>query len=723
MRKCRLYFLLLLTLHVLAIAGRAQEQVRAFHSDLTLAADGSLLVQETITVSCAQQEIRHGISREIVTQYRNRLGHWVSLDVLLLQAQRDGSVEEVRTAKVAHGVRFYLGHPGSLLPLGPHTYHLTYRVIGAVDSAGARQEIYWNATGYSWDFPIDQASVTLALPAMIAPNTVHCSTYTGPRGSDTGMANAQVDATGECRYATCGPLDPGSGFIIMADFPRALHGVAPAATQDPAQKYGLFGLLLISAYYLCVWLLVRRAPMPATHIPPCYSSPDGMSPAALRYVWKMGYDTKVLAVALVDLAIHGVITIVNHGKDFRLESEQSFHWNPERCLLQELASGIPVDERILAKRLAEPVADIRKMITALIRKGVSLEVDGRVVRLRLNEPTTMPVPAGKLSPDAWRLACDLLGPAQGLRLDEHAYDVVQEAIKHQRQYLHAKYARRYFNSHNWYLLPGVLLSVAVAVLVMYYDFSYIIPTTAVQPAHESNLAAPALAPVLQLFLRPLLTAIISAGVAFIIEALVCKRGARHFIVLGAVVTAPVALLIFLQIKYAIFNHFPIAFLLIVFLLWVVNLLFYHLLKTPTAFGQRILAHLQGFRTYFQHPAHAWRAHPAQAPKESAETFERYLPYAMALDAERPWIEHYGQIFNDSQANASPYFMHWLTGDRPGHFDAEHLINAINDDLANAISRSAISDHEAQDSSTSHHGSSSGGGGGSGHGGGGGGGGW
>jgi hypothetical protein len=181
---------------------------------------------------------------------------------------------------------------------------------------------------------------------------------------------------GRCQYRTDRSLVPGEAFIVMAEFPRVLR-VTPSPHAsfsgglDPALKYGVLGLLLVAGYYLLVWWLVGRDPAPTAHVTPRFSPPDGLPPSALRYVWKLGYDTKVLAVTLVDLSINGVLTIVNHDKEFRLESEQTFYWDPERHLLQELAPGIPVDDRTLAKRLDEPVARIRAMVAALIWKGPS----------------------------------------------------------------------------------------------------------------------------------------------------------------------------------------------------------------------------------------------------------------------------------------------------------------------------------------------------------------
>ncbi len=589
---------LVLALLALGGPGWTQECVRSFHCDLTLTSDATLRVRETITVHAEQQEIRHGIYREIATHYRDCRGQWVTLTLRDVQVQRDGMPELVRGAEVINGTRLYLGRPDVSLTPGDHTYILSYTAIGAVSATEGGQTLYWNATGYAWQFPIESTTVTLALQEGIARDTVRQSAYCGRRGENTEKYTTQVDSDGRYRYFAYDEQPPGDAFIVMADFPAMLH--LPAVTSlplwqrlDPALKYGGLGLLLITGYYLLAWWCFGRAPVLVPHATPHFTPPGNLPPAVLRYIWRMGYDTKTLAVSLIELSLHGIITIVHHGTQFRLESDQVFYWNPERHLLQELAPGIPVHLSTLARRLGERAADVRAMVGTLIERGVPLEVDRDVVHLRLGEPSTVPLPAGTLHADAWRLVYDLLGPTRTLRLDENAFSVVKPAIVHQRRYLDATYERRYFNANRWVLLPGILFSCIVVGYVAYGDFSGIIPTTLVVAARADDIPPLWISPLVHA-LQPLLNTLLSGLVMFFTEALVCKRGVKHYIVLGSLIVLPVALLVILHVQCGAFNHFPAAFLLVTFLLWGVNLLFARLLKAPTALGQRLFDSCRGF---------------------------------------------------------------------------------------------------------------------------------
>ena len=58
------------------------------------------------------------------------------------------------------------------------------------------------------------------------------------------------------------------------------------------------------------------------------------------------------------------------------------------------------------------------------------------------------------------------------------------------------------------------------------------------------------------------------------------------------------------------------------------------MKAPTALGRPIMDQLAGFKLYLE-TAEADRLN-MQAPEITAQRFEALLPYAVALDVEKPW---------------------------------------------------------------------------------------
>ena len=74
-----------------------------------------------------------------------------------------------------------------------------------------------------------------------------------------------------------------------------------------------------------------------------------------------------------------------------------------------------------------------------------------------------------------------------------------------------------------------------------------------------------------------------------------------------------------------------------------NGLFYYLLRAPTVAGRQVMDGLEGLRLYLE-TAESARLNLAGAPEITAERFERLLPYAIALDVEKPWSEAFEAAF-------------------------------------------------------------------------------
>jgi len=70
--------------------------------------------------------------------------------------------------------------------------------------------------------------------------------------------------------------------------------------------------------------------------------------------------------------------------------------------------------------------------------------------------------------------------------------------------------------------------------------------------------------------------------------------------------------------------------------------FYHLLKRPTATGRQALDEIEGFREYLT-VAEEDRLNLLNPPAQTPQLFERFLPYAFALDAEQRWSEAFDAV--------------------------------------------------------------------------------
>jgi uncharacterized membrane protein YgcG len=139
-----------------------------------------------------------------------------------------------------------------------------------------------------------------------------------------------------------------------------------------------------------------------------------------------------------------------------------------------------------------------------------------------------------------------------------------------------------------------------------------------------------------------------------------------------------------------------------------NLLFYWLLKAPTAIGRQVLDQIEGFRMYMA-TAEEERLKVLHPPEKTPELFERYLPYAMALDCENEWNEKFAAVLAAAAATgAASSVGGWYHGS--GDFGSRDFSDSLGSNLTSSISSAAT---PPGSSSGSGGGGSSGGGGGGG----------
>jgi uncharacterized membrane protein YgcG len=146
-------------------------------------------------------------------------------------------------------------------------------------------------------------------------------------------------------------------------------------------------------------------------------------------------------------------------------------------------------------------------------------------------------------------------------------------------------------------------------------------------------------------------------------------------------------------------------------------LFYHLLKAPTLAGAKIFDEIDGFRLYLV-TAEKDRFEKLNPPEVTPAVFEKYLPYAIALDCENEWSRKFeaeaAAAGIDPDTARSTYSPAWYSGSSFSNFGAAGLAGSLGASMASAAASAATAPGS---SSGSGGGGSSGGGGGGGGGGG------
>ena len=317
--------LLLAAVCLLPLATLADERVLEYRSDIHVHENGQLTVNEFIRVRAEGRNIRRGIYRDFPTRYKDRLGNYVTVDFIPLSVHRNGKPEAWHTKEMSNGVRVYAGSENRMLEPGVHEYELAFatnRQLGFFDD---HDELYFNAIGNGWIFPIDKAVVTVTLPFQVPAGQLDLSVYLGQFGSKEASASIDVISASKIRFETKRPLQSREGLTISVGWPKGLIA-EPALGQKVRWFLGdnaaaivlLLGLLAPLGWYLWAWNKVGRNPLKGVIIPR-FEPPEGLSPAASRYVKDMSFDPKAFTAAVISLAVKGQLVIEEEGKDFTLK--------------------------------------------------------------------------------------------------------------------------------------------------------------------------------------------------------------------------------------------------------------------------------------------------------------------------------------------------------------------------------------------------------------------
>jgi uncharacterized membrane protein YgcG len=632
----------------------ASEEILDYHSDIRVQQDASLLVQETIRVRSAAVDIRHGIYRDFPTRYKDRLGNRYVIHFAVVEVTRDGRAEKFHMQEQTNGERIYVGDENVMLAPGEYTYALTYTANREIGFFADHDELYWNVTGSGWLFPIAHATATVTLPENIPASSIQTDGYTGPQGARGKAFTASLGTGSAVSFVCTQPLAAGEGFTLAVSWPK---GYLQEPTGETRLRYflednrptlaGAAGLLLVLLYYSIVCLLVGRG-RTQSEVIPTYEPPGGLSPASMRYLVRMGFDDKTFTAAILDMAVKDYLSIKEKDGVYTLKRSKAGE--------QSLA----VEEKAAAAKL---FSQRRKHTDH--KNGTD---DGSKVAVEIK-----------------------------LQTMNHA--ILSDALAVMKKALRAAQRGIYFVTNGRYLVIGVILSVGTLAGI---------------------LAAETFNRRLFLGVISLWLAIWNIFVVFLVRQTLrlwkgtraggsmkprlVKQARSSTLFTLAFVAAEIAALCVL-----VWSTSVLVLLILVALIGT-NLLFHYLLKVPTRAGRELLDKIEGFRMFLR-TVDGNRLNQIMPPEKTPELFDKYLPYALALDCELEWAQQFSAVLERAREN-DDYSPSWYVGNRAFPLLAFPL--SFGASFSNAIAASATT--PGSTSGTGGGGFSGGGGGGGGGGG-------
>ncbi|MCA8901338.1 MAG: DUF2207 domain-containing protein, partial [Hyphomonas sp.] len=304
-----------------ALAGAAEERINRFDVDIEIQKDGDILVTETIEVRVEGNQIRRGIFRELPRYYADdelnaqtgEDGHKLPYQYDIRRITRDGKREPYVTERDGNAFLIRIGDEDVYLDYADHTYVIKYLVKNQIRYFEDHDELYWNATGTYWQFPIAEATARITVPegAVITDHAAYVGGY-----GDAGQDYAYGSNGNEHVFKTVGALGEREGITVSLSLAKGL--IDPPSATDKGMlwwfRYGALAALVTSFLGVASFLMMSFRKVgedpPKDPVFPRYEPPADMSPAAAHYVFYRGLrGHNALISTLIGLGVKGAVDI------------------------------------------------------------------------------------------------------------------------------------------------------------------------------------------------------------------------------------------------------------------------------------------------------------------------------------------------------------------------------------------------------------------------------
>lgn len=572
--------LLILSLLILPQQVLARESIRSFDSTIVIRKDGRLKIRDEITVRAERKEIRRGIYRDFSTVREEEDGQLQKISYKFSEVTRNGKPEKFRVEYFPGTVRLIIGEEKVFLPIGEHAYLIRYRVDRQVRFGPDKDFLIWNVAGDFQNLPIDSVSATVRVRKR--KKLISADFYAGAFGDEKVQSSHTLSEDGNTAfYARQEVLQPGGIITMRAEFEKGVVREPDFRQQilwylrDHLEIVGsIVILLVVSLYYLAVWLRVGRDP-PNGVIVPDWTPPEGISPALANYVQNRGFGSnpfRALSSSLVNLAVGGFLTI------------SGFEKTPS-----------------------------------------------------ITRTEKRPGPKNRMHPATGEAALlSRLGQGETLQFSKAKGKAIKTMVSRFRGAIEREHGQVFFRINRGYCVFGVALSVLGVIALLVLSRGGIV-----------NLIPPLLACIVFLIFSGVFS--LRLVRAFRVHRRKWWQLLISLIPLINMVVAAVVLFPMIVSGFEIDN--PLALMMLGAVAGV-NVLFFKLMQAPTPLGQQVLAKIEGLKTYLQ-LAEQDRLNLQGAPRMSPQHFETLLPYAIALDLEKPWSSSFDRwLENATVAEAS-----------------------------------------------------------------------
>ena len=609
----KIFFIVMLLFWVVSSSSaNNKEIITNYDVSMYLRNDGSATVTENITVISLGRKIHHGIYRDYFLVYKDENGNKRKYSIKIMSVERDGRKEPFHIASNSNGIRLYIGSKDKIIPPGKYNYQIKVKFNNVINFFKDYDSLYYNVTGDKWQFDILKTTFVLYSPDKCSNNSLlDFDGYTGAYGSKKKEYISKL-------YDKCNVVYesnkrfymPGDGLTVLIKWNKGVFKKKSTAElfydQIKENIILIVGMLIIFLYYFIAWLIVGKDPEKGIIIPE-YKSPENLSPSAIRFIKRMGYDKKTLTVLIMSLATKGYLRIYEDDGNYTLEK-----------IGEKNTEQLPVDERSIYENL--------------FKTGEILEID---------------------------------------RKNSHVLLTSQSILT---KILSKEYKGKYFFSNELYFLAGLLFSFGL----LFYTFKNI------QAISEEIIF-------LSVWLLLWSTGLVLMFIAA--KGIIKKSLNSPSKIMGVynVVSYMVILLGFTSAEIMVISKYAeivtLAIPVYLFYIVTINILFYFLLKAPTKKGRKIMDKIEGFKLYLS-VAEEDRLEEMTEKTKPQELFEKFLPYAAALDVENKWIDKFDAKLAALSVGEKSYSPSWYRG--TSSFNSSLFVTGLSSSMSSSMSTSSSS---------------------------------
>jgi len=295
---------------------------------VTVREDATLEVREEIAVNDAATFYKRGFQRDLPisltdrwdTRYVGTYQKDNGIRVKILEVTEDGQRVNYEQGKRYGYAQLFIGERNVALDSGEHRFLIRYTVHWALILSAGRDTLYWNAVGSERTVPIAEAILAVHLPAAVPGENIEVEPRVGglglsfPRRPENTLERVD-DASGAIVYRATN-MNPRQSLSLAVTWPAGyIH--MPKFVFLRREGGVLIAPALLFLYYLIAWAWIGPEPTPGVFVAR-YEPPDGISPAAARYIASGTTDGRSFAAVIAQLAVHGCIRVESENGKYRL---------------------------------------------------------------------------------------------------------------------------------------------------------------------------------------------------------------------------------------------------------------------------------------------------------------------------------------------------------------------------------------------------------------------